>query len=239
MKLAFDVRLEWEQLWARLNRRAGPEHWLTIELQRSVRGSLDALAGFWRGIDVCAALRVVRRRIVWGLPRVNVRLLCELITLGLVASLLTRGMRTGPVELEMAKGAVPMHVPVQVDHPKAQAAIEPPPAPPKPAVEAPPRRLSAAEILAQRKADLVEAQQQCLRRLEGTPPYESAKAHFDQIDQRVKALRRDDPFRDLPRASVEWIQAKSELQKVIDEAMRADPQVVRARATLDASKRPR
>jgi hypothetical protein len=107
--------------------------------------------------------------------------------------------------------------------------------PPRVAAAAP--RPTPADELAQRKAALLEAEQACLARLGGTESYESARTRFEQLDARVRALRSHDPHRELPRISVDWIQAKSDLQKIIDQAMNSDPNVVRARAAIRQPRR--
>jgi hypothetical protein len=88
----------------------------------------------------------------------------------------------------------------------------------------PPPRVEVDD-LAVRKAALERAREQCLARLSRNPEYQRAKAEFDRIDAKVKALRVEDPFRELPRLSVDWIQAKSDLQAIIDQAMNRDEQV--------------
>jgi hypothetical protein len=239
MRLAFDVRAEWRQLMGHFGSQQLSNHWLAGELRQTWCAVQTIAAGIWRGIDVRRAALGARRRLLWVSPRVNpshVRKLCGIVLVGLIVASASRTWR----DTWSATAAVPAP-PLSADASAADHGSQTPPltsrqrdrqSPPRP-----PPVLSPADELALRKAALVQAQQKCLARLAGTEPYESTKARFDDLDARVQTLRNDDPYRELPRISVDWIEAKSDLQKIVDEAMKADPEVVRAAAAIKQPRR--
>jgi hypothetical protein len=241
MRLAFDVRSEWRQLLSHLRWQKLAGHSLAREVRRGYRSVVHSVRALPSQIDAIGRLRRAKRRVVWACPRVPVRLVGGFSGFMLLCLFIGTGMRMWPSNTDTATAAV--SVPAVV--PAAPDAIQAGPPGPGPAADRPgPQvpawpapRPSVADEPGQRRAALVQAQQTCLARLSGTEPYESAKAHFEQVDARVRTLRSHDPFRELPRISVDWIEAKSDLQKIIDDAMTSDPEVVRAQAAIKQPKR--
>jgi hypothetical protein len=239
MRLAFDIRSEFHQLLGHLTREQLRAHWMTVEVQRAYRTLRSAAVRLWNEIDFSKALRGTTRRVVWMCPRIPSSVMRRFSGFVLSCAFVVIGIKMWPKDGETATAAVPsLH---QTTSSPQQAGPSGPGLPRnQPRPDGPPltnSRPAPVDLLAQRKADLVRAQQACMQRLEQTEAYQTAKARFDDIDVRVRALRADDPYRDLPKASVEWIEAKSDLQKIIDEAMKTDPDVVRAQTPLKQPRR--
>jgi hypothetical protein len=222
------------------------QHWLVIELRRSYRSLLNAPAQIWSATRPTRILRGMVRRVVWVSPRIPTGLVRRFGGPVLLCAFIAAGMRYWPKDSDAATAAVQTHaaIPNQVPAPPSQVpGTLAPPAQAGPSMSGAskasttPAPRTTAELIAQRKANLARAQQKCMQQIELTEPYQAAKARFDELDARVRALRSEDPYRELPKVSVEWIQAKSDLQKVIDEAMRTDPDVVRAQDAMNQTRR--
>lgn len=92
-----------------------------------------------------------------------------------------------------------------------------------PVVEAPP--LNPEEQFAQ-------AKQKCLDRLYATEAYLAAKDQADRLEERLKILRKVDPERQLPAASLEWMEAKNVIARMVSAALAEDTDVRRTEQVL-------
>jgi hypothetical protein len=101
------------------------------------------------------------------------------------------------------------------------------------AATAPPQPLSRAQEIAQLKAQIAQARQQALWRLRQSPQYQQAQAELERLDARVRELRVRDPYGELPQTSVKWIQAKSALNRLTEQALRTDAELRRAEEALE------
>jgi hypothetical protein len=162
-------------------------------------------------------------------------LACIAITLGVKLAASPRKEASASARAPVTTSAIkasaaiePATRPISIPTP-VQTAIVAPSAAPAPSEQ--PSRASQVERL---QNQLSSARERCLARLYATEEYRSLKAEHDRLEARVRKLRRDDPLRELPAASVQWIQAKSELRRITDEALQADLEVSRAQRALSA-----
>src|SRR5262245_53700403 len=218
-----DLRAELIRYWKRLTQIKPPP----AELARWWRTIIGQLEDLYVPLDTTATLRWCWVRMLWWTPRVRISVTTWMI--GFLCLCTAIGIKLWGSETGTATGAVTDPAPLgrqtssplltqrgaRSGEPTFNAARTSSPPPP---------RMEVNE-LAVRKAALDRAREQCLERLSTNPDYQRAKAEFDRIDAKVKALRSQDPFRELPRVSVDWIQAKSDLQVIIDQAMNKDEQV--------------
>jgi hypothetical protein len=88
--------------------------------------------------------------------------------------------------------------------------------------------------LTQLKLSYQSARERCLTRLYTTPEYKSAKAKADQLEATVRSLRGNDPDGELILISPKWIDAKSEVARITQAALKTDPEVQSAENALRA-----
>lgn len=79
-----------------------------------------------------------------------------------------------------------------------------------------------------------EAKKACLERLQQSSEYRSAVVEADALEARVRQLRIQDPNRELAETSVRWMEAKSRLNRLRQQALTDDEQVNRLAERLRA-----
>src|SRR5262245_51091091 len=160
MRVAFDVRNEFQQLLAHLSWEQLRGHWISVELLRGYRAVRAVPGRIRQSIDVLRMLRAVRRRVIWICPRVPAGLLRRASGLVLTCAFIVIGMKMWPRDGESARAAMP--APLQNSSSVSQAGPSGPglqanrPGPEGPASGNP--KPSPIDVLAQRKSDLVKHQ---------------------------------------------------------------------------------
>jgi hypothetical protein len=229
MRLAFDVGAEWAHLSAQMSWRRMARYRLGMGLLRWWDSLWISAGRTLQSIHPIRTMRLLMRRVRWMMPRVSMRVTGGVGGTVLLCAFIGLGIRMWGTESGAAKAGVVRQVGEVLETKVASG-----PGPEGPAWrEASPPAPRVDEGIRRRVA-LARAREQCMERLAQTDDYAKAKAEFDRLDEKVRALRSDDPFRELPRTSVDWIQAKSELKRVVDEAMKADPEVEEAEEAVKA-----
>ncbi len=82
------------------------------------------------------------------------------------------------------------------------------------------------------KLAAADARKRVLERVMADPAYRVAQEEVDRLEQRVLELRMRDRFGELPRASREWIEAKSKTGRMVATALSEDPEVHSTEAIL-------
>jgi len=234
MRLAFDVGAEWEHLAAQMCWRRMARYRLGMGVLRWWDSLWFAVGQTLRSIHPIRATATVLRRLRWVTPRVSIGATSGVGGTLLLCSFLAVGIRMWGTENGSAKAGVmkpaivtaaPAHEEQQLPASGSEAAVRT-----APLASVPPR----VDETTRRRVALTQAREKCMERIAETEQYRRAKAAFDGLDEKVRALRSDDPFRDLPKTSIEWIQAKSELKRVVDKAMTGDPAVQEAEEAVKA-----
>lgn len=129
---------------------------------------------------------------------------------------------------------------MKVEEPKPVAAVAAPAGvqarqsdgPPAPRAAVAPPVAVQVDPVQKLRSELAAARADCLERLHATPAYRNAKSTLDHLEADVNRLREHDPNRELAKTSVQWIEAKSNLKRLTDTALRSDTEVARIEQAL-------
>lgn len=84
------------------------------------------------------------------------------------------------------------------------------------------------------KREYAFARERCLARLRETDSFQRLATETDALQIQVEALRRDDPRSQLPDTSLRWMRSKSQLNGMIQAALKVDPDVQKAESAMRA-----
>jgi hypothetical protein len=143
--------------------------------------------------------------------------------------------------LPMHSPQTPMHIasPIAMKAPTftTRIAMDLPAA--QPAPEFTPEESSAAlvstdGVASQLKRDYAFARERCMSRLRESDSFQKAKQEADELQAEVESLRRDDPKRQLPDVSLNWMRARSRVNGMIQTALKADVDVQKTESAVRA-----
>jgi hypothetical protein len=223
--MEFDLKRQWRDFyrnltWRRLARdRAGAKVlrvWVPVwHSFREVYFQLD-LQGRW--INTHHAVRGVAGKLLHVNPRLAGGGIVGVLAIAGVALI---GLRSPPTRHEAAS-ASSLSATAAATHVTSPAPVE---AAPEPVLPPQKTQISLEEQFARAKA-------QCLERLYATDAYHVAKSEVDRLEEMVKLLREQDPERQLPKTSLQWMEAKNVIARMVSTALAEDAQVQQAEQVL-------